>query len=297
MKLHSFVLACLAALAAPACDVPATESEETTLTTTSAATTPTRISASEGDLDLSFETLGTFETRNGVRSLVLRATANRYLEYVFSFVPDDAFGQANIISERRFEVVLPEGHELNSVLSGLPLFITVNTFTGTPNRYTARIVVAPRFYDFLGSSSIWIETDVNPVYVHNGISNLVYRGSANVLADQLTVTAPDGAPVVSRVDADSFRLDWGYPALYLALDPHTVPLTFTAALPDATTAQKTSRLAVRVTELALTSGDAYEVWPTPGCLPETTTCIQAQPTGTTDFAACGSYRQVARCMY
>ena len=63
------------------------------------------------------------------------------------------------------------------------------------------------------------------------------------------------------------------------------------------TEQKTSRLAVRVAELALTSGDAYEVWPTPACQPETCACIQAQPAGTTDFAACGSYRQVSRCMY
>ncbi|WP_233261876.1 hypothetical protein [Vitiosangium sp. GDMCC 1.1324] len=296
MKSHTFALACIAALAAPACIGSSPELEEET-GVTSAAATATRIYASEGALDLSFETLGTFEERDGVRALVLHGTANRYLEHVFSFVPDDGFGQANIISERRFEVVLHEGYELNTVLSGLPLFVSVNTFTGTPNRYTARIVVSPRFYDFQGSDSIWIEEAVAPYYVVNGTDNLVYRGSANALADSLTVTAPDGAPAVSRVDADSFRLDWSYTALHQAIDPHTVPLTFSAALTGGGTVQKTSRLVARVTELALTSGDAYEVWPTPGCQSATSACIQAQPAGTTDFAACGSYRQVLHCMF
>ncbi len=250
---------------------------------TASAATATRIYASEGDLDLSFETLGTFEDRDGVRALILHATANRYLESVLSFVPDDAFGEAHIISERRLEVVLHEGHELNSVLSGLPLFVAVNTFTGSPNRYTAKIEVAPRFYDFRGSSAIWIDEAVTPLYKVNGVDNLVYRGNAGALASQFTVTAPDGAPTVARVDADSFHLDWSYTALHQAIDPHTVPLTFNADLTGGGTAQKTSRLVARVTSLALTSGDAYEVWPSASCQSAVYSCIHAQPAGATDF--------------
>ncbi|XXF76193.1 hypothetical protein P2318_24460 [Myxococcaceae bacterium GXIMD 01537] len=296
MHLRPLALATLLSLAAPACGVESPEAPVETDVSTAAATA-TRIYASEGDLDLSFETLGTFEQRDGVRALVLRATANRYLESVFTFVPDDAFGEAHIISERRLEVVLHEGHELNSVLSGMPLFVAVNTFTGTPNRYTARIVIAPRFYDFRGSDSIWVEEKVEPYYVINGTDHIVYRGRADALADTFTVTAPDGAPVVSRTSADSFRLDWSYSALHQAIDPHTVPLTFSAQLTGGAAVQKTSRLVARVVELALTSGDAYDVWPVPPCQPATLSCLQAQPTGTTDFSACGSYRAVAHCIY
>jgi hypothetical protein len=295
MQLRSLALVCLV-LAAPACAAQSPDPGEDTGVAASAATA-TRIYASEADLDLSFETLGTFEERDGVRALILHATANRYLESVYSFVPDDIFGDTHIISERRLEVVLHEGYELNTVLSGLPLFVAVNTFTGTPNHYTARIVVAPRFYDFRGSSAIWIDENVNPYYKVNGTDNIVYRGASDALATQLTVTAPDGAPTVTRVDADSFNLDWSYTAVHQAIDPHTVPLTFAAALTSGATVQKTTRLVARVTELALTSGDAYEVWPMPECQPAAYTCYHSQPAGTTDFSACGTYREVASCVY
>lgn len=297
MQFRSLALACFTAFAAPGCADTTSEPVAETGVVTAEATAPTRIYASEGALELSFETLGTFEERDGERALVLRATANRYLQHVFSFVPDDAFGTAAILSERRFEVVLKEGHELNTVLSGLPLFITVNTFTGTPNQYTARIVVAPRFYDFRGASGIYVETEVNPVYVRNGDDVLVYRGHVSAAANSLLVTAPDGTPTVTLVSADQFLLDWRYPAVYQAIDPHTVPLTFNAALTGGGTAQKTARLVARVTELALTSGDAYEVWPSQPCLPSVHACVYSQPQGALDFSACGTYRQVSRCMY
>ena len=288
-------LGCLLAFAVPACADQSTSLPEETGAASDAATA-TRIYASEGTLDLSFETLGTFEERDGVRALILRATANRYLKSVFSFVPDDAFGQANIISERRLEVVIHEGHELNTVLSGLPLFVSVETFTGSPTQYTARVEVSTRFYDFLGSSSIWIDSAVQPFYAINGTDNIVYRGSADALGGGLTVTALDGAPAAFAVDADTYRLDWSYADLHAAIDPHTERLTFTSTGSDGTTATKSSRLVARVIGLALTSADPYQVWPTPACEPAVFACYESQPAGTTDFAACGSYRQVQRCV-
>ena len=293
MELRFLAFGFLVALVAPACGGQDPIQEETARV--SSAATATSISAANGSLVLTFSTLGTFEDRDRGRALVLRATSNRNLKDVFSFVPDDAFGEATIVSERRLEIVLYEGHELNTVLSGLPLFLSVATFTGTPTRVTARVDVAPRFYQFVGASSLWIDEPVRPLYAVNGASTLLYRGSADALANQLTVTAADGAPAVARVDADSFRLDWSYPALHLAVDPPTSPLTFTAALTGGGTAQKTARLATRVVGLALTTGDAYEVWPTPACDPAVYACFHGAPAGTTDFGACGTYRQVARC--
>ncbi|MCY1019665.1 hypothetical protein [Pyxidicoccus sp. MSG2] len=297
MKPLRLALACLFALGATACnDTQMSEPVEETGTTTAAAAV-TRLYATEGNNELSFETMGTFETRNGERVLVLHATSNRYLESVFSFVPDDIFGETSIISERRLEVVLREGYELNTVLSGLPLFISVNTFTGSPERYFARIVIAPRFFDFRGSTSIWIDEEVDPVYVVQGNSNLLYRGHASVpgYTDWLTVTAPDGIPQVDG--RPYFRLDWTYTKLHEAIDPHTVPLTFSAGSDNGVAYQKTARLVARVTELSLTAGDPYEVWPSQECPPAVYTCIHAKPTGTTDFSSCGTYREVSRCMY
>ena len=294
MQLRTLVLASLAALAACNNDIPEASEE---LGVSTAAVTATRLYASVGDNELSFETLGTFEEREGTRALIIRATANRYLSGVMSFVPDDAFGEANIISERRFELVLREGHELNTVLSGLPLFVRVDTFTGTPRSYTARIVIAPRFFDFRGDSGIWIDEAVKPIYVVQGNSNLLYRGRASVsgYVDWLSVTAPDGIPQV--YGRPNYRLDWSYPALYQAIDPHTVPLTFSAGADNGVDMQKTARLVARVTEFAVTDGDAYDVWPSPDCDPAVYSCYHSQPAGTTDFGHCGTYRQVQRCSY
>jgi hypothetical protein len=295
MNLRTLALAALAALAVPACTGQEAAPEDTAAAASAAAVT--KLYASQGSLDLIVETLGKFEQRDGVRAVVLHGTANRYLQDVFSFVPDDAFGEANIISERRFEIVLHEGHELNTVLSGLPLFVSIDTFTGSPTHYVARIDFGARFYDFLGSSAIWIDEEVNPYYVVNGTDNISYRGAADVLATQLTVTAPDGAPAVTQTDPDSFRLGWSYTALHQAVDPHTSYLSFNAALPGGTTASKNARLVVRAVDLALTAGDPYEVWPHPGCQPEAYSCIHAQPPGATDFSACGLYREVTSCLY
>jgi hypothetical protein len=294
MQLRTLALASLAALAA--CNNATPETAEETGVSTAAATA-TRLYASVGDNELSFETLGTFEERDGVRALIIRATANRYLSDVLSFVPDDAFGDAHIISERRFEIVLHEGHELNTVLSGLPLFVRVGTFTGTPRSYTARIVIAPRFFDFRGDSGIWIDEAVNPIYVVQGDTNLLYRGHASVsgYVDWLSVTATDGIPQV--YGRPNYRLDWSYPTLHQAIDPHTDPLTFSAGGDDGVTMQKTARLVARVTEFAVTDGDAYDVWPSPDCDPAVYTCYHSQPAGTTDFSQCGTYRQVLRCSY
>ncbi|WP_164014348.1 hypothetical protein [Pyxidicoccus trucidator] len=306
MKFRSFALACALSLGATACGNTSPEEslgvpvEETGVST--AAATATRIYAYEptGTHELSFETLGTFETRNNRRVLVIRGTTNRYIQDVFSFVPDDAFGTANVISERRFEVVLEEGHELNTMLSGLPLLVSIDTFTGSPTRYYAQIILAPRFFDFRGPTSINVFENVDPVYVRNaaGTDNLMYRGRVDSAATSLTVTAPDGVPTVSRVDADTFQLDWRYPAVHQAVDPHTIPLTFTAALNNGTVVDETARLVVRVTGLAIsTNDDPYNTWPSPACQLSVYNCIHAQPAGTLDFGACGTYRQVQRCMY
>jgi hypothetical protein len=292
MKLRTLALACLAALAACS-PTPSEPAEETGEVTSEAVTN--RLYATVGDNELSFETLGTFEVRNGVRSLIIRATANRYLSDVYSFVPDDIFGTASIISERRFEIALAEGHELNTVLSGLPLFVSVHTNTGTPRSYTARIVIAPRFFDFRGSTGIWIQEEVNPLYVVQGNTNLLYRGRASANSDWLSVIAPDGMPSVNG--RPNYRLDWGYPGIYQAIDPHTVPFTFSAGADNGVEMEKTARLVARVTEFALTDGDAYDVWPTPPCDPAVYTCSHSAPTGTTDFGHCGTYRQVLRCSY
>ena len=70
---------------------------------------------------------------------------------------------------------------------------------------------------------------------------------------------------------------WRHPTLHQAIDPPTDPLTFSVGADDGVAMRKTARLVARVTEFAVTDGDAYDVWPSPDCDPAVYTCYHSQP--------------------
>src|SRR5262245_8414205 len=61
---------------------------------------PLRASAALGDLTVTLDEGSRWEVRDGRRLLVLRGTSNRDLDGVFSFVPDDPFGRAELLRAR-----------------------------------------------------------------------------------------------------------------------------------------------------------------------------------------------------
>src|SRR5689334_14395799 len=62
----------------------------------------------------------TVETRDDRRYWVLHGRASRNLDHVFSFVPDDPFAIATVTGKRTFDVAFDAGHEINTLISGLP---------------------------------------------------------------------------------------------------------------------------------------------------------------------------------
>ncbi|NPC76357.1 hypothetical protein HPP05_42225, partial [Corallococcus exiguus] len=48
--------------------------------------------------------------------------------------------------------------------------------------------------------------------------------------------------------------------------------------------QDRAKQVARVTEFALTDGDAYDVWPSAPCDPAVSACYHSKPAGTTDFS-------------
>ena len=223
------------------------------------------LSAQAGAIRVTLQGPVRFEERDGQRVLVIKGSANRNLTGVFSFVPDDAFGSAALTTSRKFEIVLRDGHEQNSVLSGMPLLVRVDT--ATSGSATARITLGAQFTRFQGSKSITVAKQIRPVFVIDPVDYLRYRGevSTTFAATEMSVfTDDDSDPEVVRVDADTFRFDWQFPSFALAADPHTDAVFFHAQGQNIERS-KEADIDVFVKDLQLTTSDPYEAFPTFGC--------------------------------
>jgi hypothetical protein len=240
----------------------------------------------------------TVERRNGQLAVVIHGRTSKNIAEVFSWVPDDAFGEALQTSARKFDVVLFGDHEVNTLLSGLPINVDINTSVGTIRNYHARITVAPRFARFGGDNGLWIDSGVRPVFMRNAEPTLAYRSRvhADEVVEALTVTTTDHSdPAVTRVDDTTWSFGWTYPQLAPVLDPTDV-IEFTAELPD-DTIEKHAGIDLRVVDVQLTTLDPYDTGPTPSCDPAVYACIAATHPQQSDLGHCGDYRPVQRCVY
>lgn len=256
------------------------------------------VRAEGGGLSVTFKPVMLARLENNEKKWVMSGTASRDLSAVFSFVPDDAFGEARLTGARTFEVLLADGSELNSILSGLKLLVNL-TPQGSTRAITAGVDLQPRFMSIKGSTRIIVVPEVNPVYARGG---LTYRGRARAVAGTLTtVSTPDAATInvaLRTTGLGEYDVDFSYDNLSLALDvpgPTAVPVQFTGASTTGQARTKFSVLGVTVKALALTTDDPYQVWPSARCPTEVRTCLNATPVGATDFGNCGSYREVNAC--
>lgn len=233
---------------------------------------------------------------NGMTATV-KLRASRDLANVFSFVPDDAFGTARLTSARTFEIDLAGGYELNTILSGLPLFVSVDTKTGATKHYEARIDLASRFFDFRGSSSIFVDAPIRPVLVREGDQNLRYRGTAR--ADGATSfnisTDDDAEPTIGALGGGKFQFDWGYTLFEIVVDSPEADVFFNANLPGNRLVSKRAHAKIEVGSVGLTRLAAYDVWPSLTCAPRVKACVTAAGSRP-DLGHCGTYREVSPCL-
>lgn len=254
------------------------------------------VSVVAGNLKLTFAPYAALEMREGVKTYVFRGTANRNISEAMSFVPDDGFADVQLVTKRKLEVLVREGHELNSLASGLPLFLHLVTETDG-RQYEAKLDMAPAFDDFTGASAIFVDRPIAPVYVYDGITNLRYRGRARTQATygSFDVELRNGSsPEADRLSARKFSFDMTYEMLLANVAGADRKVSFVASQPGQKT--KKAELELALAGLGLTIGSAYDVWPDRMCEDEVRVCIESQPLAQEDFGECGTYRQVSRCM-
>jgi hypothetical protein len=284
----------LAASKAPAARAP---SPDTATTDTSSVRASGPMAVRAGALTVTVEPTAVPEVRAGERVWVMTGRSSRSLSEAVSFVPDDGFGDTTLLDSHTFEIALRDGHEINTILSGMPLFLHLRTRNGSPDVYAASIALAPRFSHFEGSSAVRFDAPVAPVFFLDDVSNLRYRATVRTTWDarRVTVLTPgDTAPALVASSPRVWAFDWTFERLAAAADPPGAPVAARAHF-GGRSETKRAVLDIAVRALGLTTGSPEVVWPAPGCSEDVARCIAEQPAGAVDFAACGAYRQVAAC--
>lgn len=235
-----------------------------------------------GNTSVWMDSAGVASREDGSWVVRLRGRTSRSLAGAFSFVPDDAFAEARVVGPRSFELVLRTGHELNSLLSGLPLLVRLDTTDG--GSLTARVTLGLRWSSFRGSSAVRLDERVRPVAVRGG-DGLAYR--SDVHAAGATLSVQGASATIVQSGARDFTADLDYADVEQLLTART-RVTFQAR----SGATKSAVLEVFPALLDTTLLDPYDAWPTEACTPELYTCANDS---TSILASCGTYREVQRC--
>lgn len=225
--------------------------------------------------------------RSGRLEFILRGRTSANLSAVASYVPDDAFGRASLTGPRSFEITLRDGHELNTIASGLPLFLSLSLHSG--KTYGGKLGLVARLTPSAGP--VGVERLLKPVYVRDLTSPLRYRGYA-VSSSPLTVRVTGGvSPSLTSSGGGRYLFDWDAAGLAQLVDSDSDRVFFGTA-----SSSQSSPISLVVHDLGLVPGAAASAWPAPPCLRSTYDCVRALPTSTRDYGSCGSYREVARCI-
>jgi hypothetical protein len=235
-----------------------------------------------------------YQMRDGRGVWVITGRTSKNLDGVSTFIAEDGFADARVLSPRKFEVVLDDGHEIASMLSGLRLFVTLDV-ADTDDDATASILLQPRTVGSTGSSKIYVWRSLLPIS-YGG--ELVYRGQASSQVDgTLTTTSTAAAPVVSFRSARHWNLDLSGDDL-AQLTTRTLP-GYDLELETSTGAryQRHASIRVAIRQLALTRREPAVAFPDAfdlECAADVQACLDgldADP----DTQACGSWREVSRC--
>lgn len=232
------------------------------------------------------------EVRDGRQVYVLRGRTSQNLEGINAYVFDDAFGSANVLSARTFEVVFDAQSELNSLAAGIRMFLAVHPQSASVQPATASLTFAPTFTRPTGTTSLSVRPDVLAIAVGDQLTYRAIVKTSN--GSPLTVTSFDGEtlPVAQR-NATEWNVDMTFGQLRAASDEGNEPVTFVTTTGTGPKTKKVT-LGVAVKTLELQRGDAYENWPPLQCAPAVQSCLDALSSN--DSEACGAWYPVTRCV-
>lgn len=255
------------------------------------AAEPSPLVATLPELSLEVARVGELVPSEGGLLWRFRGRSSQELSELRSWVPDDAFASVEPLGERRFEITVRDPSEQNTLLSGMPLFLSGRTEGG--REVAAALWFQPRLAPQPAStaaSRLRYNLAIRPIWVGGDVT---YRGRLSAhpsFAIELVGSPP---PSTTSLGAGRVRLDWAFDPLREALSAATPRIT-AVAVRGTQRYQRAATLEVRVARLGLTLLDPRLAWPVT-CEPAVRACLRGLPAGQQDTEACGSYRQVLAC--
>jgi hypothetical protein len=253
---------------------------------------PQDLTASVDGLSLSVAPIAAVQQVDGVTVWRFEGRASDDLSSVASWVPDDAFGEAVLTGPRTFSIAFREPSDQNTIVSGLPVFVTLTPTVGAPAE--AAIWFRPRLKAGAGSGRIRFYAIVKPIWL---AGDVVYRGkmavdpSRDADWDLSIVSAP--APRQTALGAGKTRLDWAFDTL-AATVAHQPALVRAQGRRGTALIERTAELEIRAIRLGLTRQDPRDRWPHL-CKDSVRTCLAGLSPGEIDTESCGTYREVLAC--
>lgn len=238
------------------------------------------------------------EERGGATVWRVEGRATVPLGSVASWVPDDAYGLAELTGPQSFTITFRDPSEQNTMASGLPLFVTVAPLAGA--RAEAAIWFRPRLQARAGSASLSPQLAIAPVWIADAArDHLEYRGQVTSSAGwRLLSVAGHPPPQLRDAGPRRTRLAWTFSALAATAEQPAPQLTLFAQRqgvpPPAALAIRAVSLELRAIRLGLTREDPRRVWPAI-CEPLVRACLLTLPSLDADTERCGNYRQVLAC--
>lgn len=263
-----------------------------------AALPPRELEARLEGIGLRVSPIVQLERRDGAVVWRVEGRASVELSAVASWVPDDAYGRAELTGPRSFSITFRDASEQNTMASGLPLFLSVTPRQGAPAE--AAIWFRPRVERAVGSGRIFPHATIQPVWVaeesegelHGAVE---YRGKVTTPSDWSLESGESGdsAPRLTSLGGGKWRLGWSFDALAATLRSQPPRFSLRARRGEVVVTRM-AELEIRAVRLAITRADPRQVWPS-DCEPAVRACLAALPTPLSDTEPCGTYRQVLAC--
>lgn len=292
----SLMLSACATSAADSASIVTAETEEIEedgdmLDPSELAAEPAPLVAALPELSVEMARVGELVAGDGGVLWRFRGRTSRALTELRSWVPDDAFAAVEVLAERRFEITVRDASEQNTLLSGMPLFVSGRIEGG--REVSVALWLQPRLAPqrvSVGESRLRYNLAIRPIWVGGDV---VYRGRVSSHPSFALQVFGSPSPATTALGAGRVRLDWSFDALREALSA-TSPKITAVAVRGAQRHERAAKLGVQVGRLGVTVLDPQAAWPVT-CEPSVRACLRGLPLEQQDTEACGSYRQVLAC--
>jgi hypothetical protein len=255
------------------------------------------LSATTDGLKILVHEYAKIELRDGAQVLVVQGSTNKNVDTVASGRPlGGLLGQAAKVGPKSFEIVFAAA-EIDEVLRGTPVQLSVRTKTGAVRDFTAQLRVAPSYEKFTGAGSIFVRETIEPVYAGGFADRTRYRSKFSTAAGATEVSVSSqssGGVALTQLGPKDWTFDRTGAELLAELDKKTDRTTFKAKVSQQT-ATKKAAVGAKVVDLAVTSADPAVAFPPATCDAAVSACLDAS-LASGDVSACGDYQEVTTCL-